>query len=344
MKYLFFLAFTIIICDCNAQQINQPQIDETAEKMLLYQRANGGWPQYKGDATDYNKEINAELREKLKADKERLDATLDDRSTTREIKHLLAAHQQTNNPTYLAAAEKGIAYLLMAQNSAGGWPQSYPDTNGYHGHITYNDNAMIDVMWIIKGLAEDASEYQAVAPALKEKAQEAFHKGVQCILNTQVMQHGQLTVWCAQHNRKTLAPAPARKFEPASLSGSESVGITRLLMAIDQPSAEIKSAIRAAVAWFDAVKIEGWNVELRKAPDQPTGRDRVIFEEEGSTIWARFYELNTFQPIFTGRDGIIHYQLEDIENERRAGYAFYGKWASKLLRKEFPLWQEKWPD
>ncbi|WP_367389117.1 pectate lyase [Lewinella sp. LCG006] len=342
MKQLLTLVFTIIICTCNAQQINQSSIDETAEKMLLYQRANGGWPQYKGDATDYSKEITAELSVKLIADKERLDATLDDRSTTAEIKYLLAAHQRTNNPAYLAAAEKGIAYLLMAQNTAGGWPQSYPDTSNYHGHITYNDNAMIDVMWIIKGLAEDDERYQAVAPPLRASAKEAFPKGIQCILNTQVVQEGQLTVWCAQHDRHTLQPAPARKFEPASLSGSESVGITYLLMAIDQPSPEIKRAVRAAVAWFEALKIEGWNVEIRKDPNQPSGRDRVVFEEEGSTIWARFYELNTFKPIFTGRDGISHYQLEEIENERRVGYGFYGKWPQNLLRKAYPVWEEKW--
>lgn len=338
------MVFTIIICACNAQQINQSLIDETAEKMLLYQRANGGWPQYKGDATDYIKEVSSELQEKLIADKARLDATCDDHTTTKEIKYLLSAYQQTNNPSYLAAAEKGIAYLLEAQHTAGGWPQSYPDTSSYHGHITYNDNAMIDVMWIIKGLAEENEKYQAVDPGLKALAKEAFQKGVQCILNTQVVQGGQLTVWCAQHDRKTLQPAPARKFEPASLSGSESVEITRFLMAIDQPSDEIKHAIRSAVAWFDAVKIEGWNVEIRKDSTQPTGRDRVIFEEEGSVIWARFYEFNTFQPIFTGRDGVIHYKLEDIENERRVGYGFYGKWANKLLAKEFPLWQKKWVD
>ncbi|WP_020534966.1 hypothetical protein [Lewinella cohaerens] len=41
---------------------------------------------------------------------------------------------------------------------------------------------------------------------------------------------------------------------------------------------------------------------------------------------------------------IIHYKLEDIENERRVGYGFYGKWAKRLLVKEFPAWQEKWVD
>lgn len=344
MKYLYCLVFAIAICACRTQLPNQQTIDETAEKMLLYQRANGGWPQYKGDATDYSLVISTDLQKKLLTDKVRLDATLDDHSTTHEIKYLLAVHQQTNNEHYLAAAERGINYILKAQNAAGGWPQSYPDTNSYHGHITYNDNAMIDVMWIMKGLAEDDSNHQAVASTLRTMAREAFSKGIQCILNTQVVQNGQLSVWCAQHDRYTLQPASARKFEPASLSGSESVGITQLLMAIDQPSAEIKRAIRAAVAWFDTVKIEGWNVEIRKDATQPTGRDRVIFIEEGSTIWARFYALNTFQPIFTGRDGIIRYKLEDIENERRVGYGFYGKWPANLLYNEFPAWQQKWPD
>ena len=47
----------------------------------------------------------------------------------------------------------------------------------------------------------------------------------QAQLKTQLKQHGKLRAWCAQYNAKTLQPEMARKFELASLSGSESVGI-----------------------------------------------------------------------------------------------------------------------
>ncbi len=316
-----------------------PVIDSTAEKMLLYQRSYGGWPQYRGDATDYRKPIGEDLKAKLLADKKRKDATIDDRSTTLEINYLLEAFDKTGNPAYLQAAELGITYLLEAQNRAGGWPQRYPDTSGYHVHITFNDNAMIDVLWIVKNLVENEDKFQPVADSLKEKARPALQRGIDCILKTQVRQNGHLTVWCAQHDSRTLQPAPARKFEPASLSGSESVGIVQFLMSIDEPSEEVKTSVRSAVAWFGQVKIEGWNVQFISDPTQPTGKDRVIFEDENSTIWARFYELETNRPIFTGRDGEVKYSLTEIENERRVGYGFYGKWPEKLVEKEYPKWE-----
>ncbi|MBI1226682.1 MAG: pectate lyase [Bacteroidetes bacterium] len=332
----------VALNSCKAKQIDPLLTDSTADKMLLYQRSYGGWPQYHGDATNYKLPITEELKAKLLADKDRPDATIDDRSTTLEINYLLDAYGNTKNPSYLKAAELGISYLLKAQNAAGGWPQHYPDSSGYHKHITYNDNAMIDVMWIIKHLAENDMPFQPVDAALKNQAQTALQKGIECILKTQVVEDGNLTVWCAQHDSQTLLPASARKFEPASLSGSESVGIVRFLMSIDQPSDETKTAIRSAVQWFDKVKIEGYNVELRKDPSQPTGRDRVIFKEANSTIWARFYELGTNRPIFMGREGVVKYSLTEIENERRAGYGFYGKWPEKLLEKEYPKWEAKW--
>jgi len=40
------------------------------------------------------------------------------------------------------------------------------------------------------------------------------------------------TGWCAQHDEKTLAPASARVYEKAALSGNEAVGIVRFLMSL----------------------------------------------------------------------------------------------------------------
>jgi PelA/Pel-15E family pectate lyase len=160
------------------------------------------------------------------------DTTIDDKATTREITTLVKAYTQTQNPTYLQSAERGIKYLLEAQNKAGGWGQFYPDTSGYHKHITYNDNAMIDVMKVMRSTAEAKDEYANLSPALRPLAQLAVDRGIRCILNTQVRQNETLTVWCAQHDRLTLKPAKARKFELPSLSGAESVGIINFLMAI----------------------------------------------------------------------------------------------------------------
>ncbi|HVF97585.1 MAG TPA: pectinesterase family protein, partial [Flavisolibacter sp.] len=59
------------------------------------------------------------------------------------------------------------------------------------------------------------------------------------------------------------------------------------------------------------------------------------------TIWARFYDIETNKPFFTGRDGIKRWDVSHIESERRNGYAWYGTWPQKLLEKDYPVWLKK---
>ena len=86
--------------------------------------------------------------------------------------------------------------------------------------------------------------YAFVDAARRARAAAAVEQGVACILRTQVRQGGQLTGWCAQHDEKTLLPAWARKFEPPSLSGNESVGLVAFLL--DQPPADRRDAERSS--------------------------------------------------------------------------------------------------
>ena len=128
----FFLSFisckTVAGTSTSLQNQTEVKIDSVAERMLIFQRSNGGWSQPGGDPVNYSKPISESLKAKLLADKNKLDATIDDRSTTLEIKTLLTAYKSTSNQTYLKAAENGIKYLLIAQNEAGGWGQWFPDT------------------------------------------------------------------------------------------------------------------------------------------------------------------------------------------------------------------------
>ncbi len=339
---LFFFAFV----SCQPRRVSPGMdalafTDPVAERMLLYQRSNGGWPQDDGDAIDYEKELTEQKRAEVRGHKSEDDTTFDDQSTTREIDYLIGAYQETGNEAYRDAATKGINFLLEAQLDNGGWPQEYPDTSGYHGHITYNDNVMIDIMSLLRDISEGEGKYAGVPTGVRSAAADAVARGISAILRTQYVQDGELTAWGAQHDRETLAPAPARTFEPVSLSGKESVEIVRFLMEIPEPDEAVKAAIRGAVSFLDAVRIDGYRQDRIEAPDQPTGRDRIIVPDSSSTIWARFYELESFRPIFIGRDGVIKYRLKDIENERRTGYGFYGHWAKDLIKKEYPAWEER---
>lgn len=316
--------------------------DSVAERILLYQRNNGGWPQPGGNATDYSKTLSETLKTTLKSEKSKLDACIDDRATTTEIKTLFSTYKKTNNPDYLKAAENGVKYLLSAQNSAGGWGQFFPDTSSYRKHITYNDNAMIEVMWVMKYASEGTNNFETIDKTLIPQAKLAAEKGINCILKTQFIQNGKLTAWCAQHDRVTLKPAKARAFELPSISGNESVGICTFLMSFNNPSDEIKKAVNAAAAWMESVKIVGIKVQDITDANQPSGKDRIVVTDPNSTLWARFYDLETNKPFFTGRDSIAKPTLAEIENERRVGYAYYGTWPAKFLSTDYPAWVAKW--
>lgn len=316
--------------------------DSVAERILLYQRSNGGWPQPGGNAINYTIPISETLKNILKSEKNKLDGCIDDQVTTLEIKTLVAIFKKTNNPEYKKSAENGIKYLLSAQNLVGGWGQFYPDTSSYRKHITYNDNAMVNVLWVLKYTAEERNDFEVLDKSLIPQAKNAMIKGIDCILKTQHLQSEKLTAWCAQHDRVTLKPAIARAFELASISGSESVGICYFLMEIENPSSAIKNAINSAVSWLVSVKIIGIKVQDISDSNQPSGKDRIIVSDPNSTIWARFYDLQTNKPFFAGRDSMPKPTLAEIENERRIGYAYYGTWPKKLLATDYPLWLAKW--
>ncbi len=299
-----------------------------AQAVLAYQDASGGWPKN----TDMTAPPSAEFRAlsaKTKA------PTIDNGATTTQL-HLLArvAHA-TGDADLKAAVQRGLRYLLDAQYENGGWPQFYPLRKGYYSHITYNDWAMVNVLEVARDAAAGKNEWTGLADAgLRAELAGAVQRGIACILATQVRENGGLTVWCAQHDEVTLAPAPARKFEPISLSGAESVGIVRFLMAIERPSPEVVQAVESAIEWFVATAIPGKKM-------QRSEHDQVLVDDPKSDAWARFYELGTNRPIFVGRDEVVHYDLAEVEEERRTGYGYYGDWAEDLIMKAYPAWRRR---
>jgi len=234
------------------QSKNNTATDSIAENMLVYQRAVGGWPKAVNEIkVDYNKKLTSAEKTAIRNDSMHIDATIDNDATTREIRYLVKAYKKTNNKAYLNAADKAVRYYLKAQNLNGGWPQYYPDSALYRSQITYNDDAMINVMNVLQDIVESENDLDVIDRALVPSINISVLRGIQCILKTQIVANEKLTVWCAQYNKKTLQPEMARKFELVSLSGNESVGVTRFLMRVKDPSVEIKKSIISAINWFN---------------------------------------------------------------------------------------------
>lgn len=313
-----------------------------ADNLLLYQREVGGWPK--------NIEMAAPLSEQQRAELLRLKgetgneaaATIDNGATFTQLEYLARVYTSQKQERHRAAFVKGLDYLLAAQYENGGWPQYYPLRKGYYTHITYNDNAMVGVLELLRDVARRLPDYTFVEEARRLKAEQAVGRGVECILKTQVKVGGKLTVWGAQHDEVTLAPAPARKFEPISLASRESVAVTRFLMGVERPDARVVVAVESAVAWFNSAQLSGIRWVVKEDKSQPGGFERTVVKDpQAPPLWARFYELGTNRPVFEGRDGIVRYSVLEIEAERRNGYGWYTVEPTKLVNKDYPAWQKR---
>lgn len=303
-----------------------------ADSVLAYQSAEGGFPKN----TDLSVKPDPAL---LQSNEHGARAnSFDNHATTTPIEFLAMVYRASGKEEYRKAVDLGIDYILQAQYANGGWPQFYPIRQGYYSHITFNDDAMTRVVEFLERVGAGDGPFGFIEPHRRELATQAAERGIDLILKLQIVQDGKPTVWAAQYDENTLEPAWARRYEPPSLSGSESVGIVELLMGIDDPSPEVVAAVEGAVTWFKAHSISGYRLE--KFTDANGGKDaRLVPDADAPLLWARFYELETNRPLFLGRDSVFRYRLEDIEQERRGGYNYYGYWANDLIEKRYPRWK-----
>ncbi|YCM42515.1 pectate lyase [Verrucomicrobiaceae bacterium 227] len=294
----------------------------TLDNILSWQSKHGGWPKNK-DTTS----------ESYSGDRSKLQGTFDNGATTGELRILARATRLTKQARYEKAFLAGLDNILKAQYSNGGFPQYYPLRKGYYTRITFNDSCMIRIMEFLDEVVTSA-DYDFLDHDRRAAAKKASDLGIACILKCQIKVKGQLTVWCAQHDEITLAPAKARSYELVSLSGAESAGILRFLMSIDEPSPGVIRAVKAGAAWFEANKIEGFRYK-RSAKEPALTKD-----PSAPSLWARFSEIETNRPFFCDRDGVKKYDLMEVGDERRKGYSWYST-SGEAVAKEFAKWSSR---
>ncbi len=297
------------------------------EAILSLQTPTGGWSK-RTDMTKKRKPGMAFGNEKNYI------PTFDNDATSKQLTLLAKAYTATGDKAYQDAFARGLTLIFNAQYPNGGWPQNYPLVGGYHNYITYNDSLMVNLMFLLRDVANGEGNYAFVGKEQRALAQRSLDKAIQCALNTQVLINGQPTVWGAQHDPITLMPAQARAYEMASLTSAESVWMVEFFMGLENPSADVINAVHGAAAWYEATKITGktWvrgEAELKDDANAPA-------------LWSRFYELGTNKPIFGDRDGSVHYEIGKVSKERREGYAWYTTSPAKVL-KHYAKWAKKYP-
>jgi PelA/Pel-15E family pectate lyase len=323
-----------------------------ADNILSYQTPAGGWSKNL-DMTKHSRqpgEAFAEGNASSLPSKQDFDqprdlhwsyvGTIDNEATVTQLRFLAraasAARGERAEP-YAKGFQRGLAYLFAAQFPNGGWPQVWPLQGGYHDAITFNDNAMINVLTLLREVASGQGQFAFVPADQRSQAEKALAKGIDCILRTQVAVDGRLTVWCQQHDALTLRPCSARNYEMPSLASAESSSVVSFLMDIPKPDPQVAAAVRAAVAWFERTGIRD------RALTSTGAGGRILVTRPGAArLWARCYEIGTDRPIFGDRDKSIHDDMSEISRERRKGYGWYRTSPEKVIRR-FRQWSQAHP-
>jgi PelA/Pel-15E family pectate lyase len=261
--------------------------------------------------------------------------TIDNDATTTQMNFLakvISAAGAGDSAAYRAAFLRGMEYLFAAQYPNGGWPQVWPLEGGYHDAITFNDDAMTQVVELMWAAAGNNNEFSFVPNRIRERAADSFTRGILCIFAAQIVVNGKPTVWSQQVDALTLKPVSGRNYEPPAQCASESAALLLLLMNnLPYPTIAEQRAIRAAAAWFKKTAIYGQHWE------RATQGPQFVATPGAGPIWARYYQIGTDIPIFADRDKSIHDNLNELSKERRFGYSWYSADSKRALDR-FDKW------
>jgi len=264
--------------------------------------------------------------------------TFDNGATTTELRFLARVQAATLGAQAdgcRAAFVKGLRYVLNAQYPNGGFPQVYPLQGGYHDAVTLNDDAMVRVVALLLDVAEGQGELAFVPAVLREEARGAVARAVDLFVATQVDAGGERAGWGQQYDALTLALAGARNFEPAALASSETASVLMLLMRLPEPSRAVQDAVHAGAGWLRSVALR--DVAFTADPTE-AGR-RLLAKPGAEAIWSRYYDPRTMRPVFGDRDRTIHDDVNELQIERRNGYAWFGSVPERALER-YAAWSQ----
>ena len=280
---------------------------ETAMALVRGQLRSGGW--------DYRIEFSPETRRRY-AYRDDVDAasdarnlsTLDDDTTQAALRFLIQVDQalELEDDAIHEAVAYGLDCLLKAQYPNGAWPQrfdAFPDpsqfpvkrasypvswprehpSRRYYTHYTLNDNTLSDM---IRTMLLAARIYD------EPRYRQAAERGGDFLILAQMPEPQ--PAWAQQYDLQ-MHPAWARKFEPPAVTGGESQGSMRVLMALYRETGQQKflEPLPRAIAYFRRSTLDDGRL-------------------------ARFYELETNRPLYFTRD----YQLTYSDDDMPTHYGF----------------------
>lgn len=371
--------------DASAVEKNVSEMIKAAVTVVdpVYQNDDGGWAK-----TNVHYDL---LNDTFTTLYTKQYSTIDNGATHGHIKFLsrvirlskeqpdLFASYQTELETVEKGFWKAINYMIEAQTDKGGWAQYYPYGIGYFKNITFNDNAMPDVMeliyaltneqglidstlcndlaWARKEIENYTNPYVVEHGISKDVLTDVWDKGLSFILDSQVVINGVTTGWAQQYDSVTGKPTGGRAFELPSVSPDESQTVIKLLTNIVNPTDEVKNSVKSFVDWIQTVGFTGYNVYTISDRTRELGKDKLLVQD-GSTDkrFGRFYGLDItgdyygldikdkittsdFYEVFAGRNGIAQLTMNIGMSERRVGYSYVRSNQDVNAMKTYTTWK-----
>ncbi|MCL2841685.1 MAG: stalk domain-containing protein [Defluviitaleaceae bacterium] len=297
-----------------------------ATNFVYMQRANGGWPRGNGqiNALPFQPDVGGmspDIVQTIATNFTAEDSYFGRGITTNETRFLLRMYEATGIERFRVSGLRGLDTIYNVQDGGGGWP--YQISGGsYHRGVSISDNAIENIMTLLMDI-DNGMFVDTIGATRVTRNTVAFEAGMAWILGSQVRSAAfadgieRLTGWpfhTYQYNIASLSlfdgaipgvpgePAWAREFEPPSISGNESIDIIEFLMSIPNPSQEIQDAIHGAVFFFDYVQIRGYRLYHNPAGHMhPLLGRHLVPDPNAPALWARFIDIDTFQPLFSDR-------------------------------------------
>ena len=228
--------------------------------------------------------------------------TLDDDVTTGGARLLLKLWRVTGEPRFRAGAERALDLLRTAQLPSGAWPLVWRPWwkralwSTFEDLATINDDttpAAIETLLLGADLLD------------RDDLREAARRGGEWLLIAQRATPS--GAWAQQYDADG-HPAQARRFEPPALASWESRYAVEALIALANATGDQRYCVATARAlqWLAASALR-------------------------PGCWARFYGVDSNQPIYVGSDGVTVSQLADA----RLGYDWTGDFGISTLLDRF---------
>ncbi len=261
---------------------------EAGRALVWGQRRAGGW----GHTADVADLTAASIRPAWKNGA----CTFDDNITQGAVSFLISLDGVVEEEWLSEAIVLGLEHVVRSQFENGAWPQWNPRkwyhrfVDGYHDYYTFNDGVINDCIAVM---------LKAHGRYGKDKYLRSAVRGGDFIISSQCAspQAG----WAQQYSHD-MKPAWARPFEPPAVCSAVTARNIKTLVDLYLYTKNEKylAPIPPAISWLESSRI-------------------------GDNLWSRLYELETNKPIYGDRDGKIHYDYDEISEERKRGYGWKGE-------------------